>query len=1207
MNKTKIKNFAIGAREKLIADITYKAGMLGITDSEIAEELPQSTADLKFFDVGTKEYAEVSGNAIKQRDALVKAIREKEKDCGKYKEAFEFVVEEVAYTWFNRLVAIRFMEVNDYLPSGIRVLSSANKAKVEPDFVTTPFDTDLEFTPFEQDHIIELKDKNKLDELFRMLFIKQCNKLHEILPELFEKTDDYTELLLTISFTDKDGVVYQLTHDVDEEDFDIEHLDENGKPNGQVEVIGWMYQYYISEKHEQIIDPLHGKTIKKEDIPAATQLFTTDWVVRYMVDNSLGSYWIERNPESNLAEKLEFFVKPKDGHINYVNEKVEPTELTFFDPCMGSGHILVYAFDVLMEIYRECGYTDRDAAKSIVENNLYGLDIDKRAYQLAYFAVMMKARSYNRRILSRGVTSNLTYIEESNTIDRFTCGSLTTDKNQNQIGEYLIDVYKHAQEYGSLQSVATKDYESFIEYLDSLDNGELDIFASAWLNTVSPLMYQLVKQAKIMSNRYAVVCTNPPYFNKFTGHLKDFINTNYKDYAGDLFSVFMFRNFAYCKANGYSAFMTPNVWMSIKSYEALRKFIMSEKSIVGLVQMAHGAFNEVACVDVCAFVMRNKKESLDGVYIKLSEFKGGMDIQGEKCHYAIHNECDYKYYTKDTDIMDVPGSPITAFSATSRMLHLFKQATLLEAVADPKQGIATSDNNRFLRQWFEVNNNSLYLDCPSHEKSEVSDARWYPYNKGGNFRKWYGNNDYVVDWKYDGCNLKQFKGAVLRNPNYYFKESISWSLISSYTIAFRYKPCGHLFDVAGMSCFANGKVDIKYLLALCNSCLIGKIMMMLAPTINYQVGNIAKIPVIVDANRETEIINITDTNIALAKNDWDDYETSWDFKSSPLLREVRPSSLESCYDSYKNRVNTNFAQMQENEEYLNGVFLDIYDLVGDVLPDVSRRDISHTYIYDSKEEITDDIRESYYVYTKQDTIKDFISYAVGCMLGRYSLDVDGLAYAGGEWDDSKYATVIPDADNCIPITDEEYFEDDIVGRFVKFVEMVYGKDTLEENLNFIADALGNKGKTSREVIRNYFLNDFIKDHIKKYQKRPIYWLFDSGKQNGFKALVYMHRWNEDTVGHLRVEYLHKMQRVYEKEIERMQEIIDNSKDNKEISAANKRKEKLRKQLKETKDYDAKIAHIALSRIDIDLDDGVKVNYDKVQTVDGKNMKILAKI
>ena len=581
MNKTAVKNFAVWAREKLIEDIKYKAGTIGITEEGIAEKLPQSTSDLHFYDIGTNDYAKISRIEIKQREALVKAIEIKERSYKSYQEAFENVIEEVAYTWFNRLIAIRFMEVNDYLPSGVRVLSSENKAKKEPDLVTTPFDTDLEFTSYEQDKIIQLKDDNKLDELFRMLFIKQCNKLHDILPELFEKTDDYSELLLTISFTDPEGIIHHLINDIEDVDFRINDEmytdDRKIKADGQVEIIGWLYQYYISKKHEEVIDPLHGKTIKKADIPAATQLFTTDWVVRYMVDNSLGRYWIERNPQSKLAEKLEFFVTPKNGEIQYVNEKISPTDVTFFEPCMGSGHILVYAFDILMEIYREVGYSDRDAALSIVENNLFGMDIDKRAYQLAYFAVMMKARSYNRRALTKGISNNLAVVEESNSIDQFICDGVTTNDEQNKIGEYLVEAYKDAQEIGTLQTIEKKDYIGFTDYLHGIASSvELTEFDSnVWVKDKLPKMLQFAKQAEIMSNKYAVVCTNPPYMNKLEGQLKKFMVDNYKSYSGDLFSVFMYRNFDYCKSDGYSAFMTPNVWMFIKTYENLRNYIIN--------------------------------------------------------------------------------------------------------------------------------------------------------------------------------------------------------------------------------------------------------------------------------------------------------------------------------------------------------------------------------------------------------------------------------------------------------------------------------------------------------------------------------------------------------------------------------------------------------------------------------------------------------
>lgn len=1203
MNKTKIRNFAEWAREKLITDIIYKAGTLGITEKGIAEKLPQSTNDVYFFDIGTKNYSEVSGIEIKQRDALVKAIKTRERSFKSYKEAFDNVVEEVAYTWFNRLIAIRFMEVNDYLPSGIRVLSSENKAKNEPDFVTTPFDTDLEFTPYEQDRIIQLKDENKLDELFRMLFIKQCNKFHEILPELFEKTDDYSELLLTISFTDKDGIVYRLVHDIDEKDFDIETVDENGKRNGQVEIIGWMYQYYISKKHDEIINIYKG-TVKKADIPAATQLFTTDWVVRYMVDNSLGRYWIERNPESKLAEKLEFFVTPKDGKINYINEKVYPTDLTFFDPCMGSGHILVYAFDVLMEIYRECGYSDRDAALSIVQNNLYGMDIDKRAYQLAYFAVMMKARSYNRRALTQGVFNNLAVCEESNAIDSFYCEGLTTDKEQNKIGEYLIEAFKDAQELGTLQTIKKNDYKGFAEYLLNLESNaeQFNIFTVTWTNDVLPKMLKFTKQAHIMSQKFAVVCTNPPYMGKLEGRLKDFVVNNYKAYSGDLFSVFMYRNFGFCKEDGYSAFMTPFVWMFIKTYEELRKYIINYKGITSLIQMEYSAFEE-ATVPICSFVLKNSRAEDKALCFRLSDFKGGMDVQKEKVLEAIENkECGYFYESDQNRFFKIPGTPI-AYWISNGILDSFVNGKLLGNIAEIVTGMSTGDNNSYLRFWHEVSNRDISFYSSKMEDIDLLLTPWIPYNKGGEARKWYGNNDYVVKWK----ESEKFHRSRPTFSHLYLKEGITWSFVTSGMYSARYYPDGFLWDVAGSPCVVKDKNLMHYILGFLSTKIANQILKIINPTINCQVVDMQNTPILIEESKIDKVKMLSEQSITISKADWDAFETSWDFRKHPLVptprewqeqlnsqftstREEAFGRLSWHYKNWEENCEFRFNQLKANEEELNNIFIDIYGLESEISPEITNKEVT--------------VRRA----DLQRDIKSLLSYAVGCMFGRYSLDFECIAYAGGEWDKSKYKSFIPDKDNCIPITDEEYFEDDIVGLLCAWLKKVYGEKTLEENLTFIANALGNKGSTSREVIRNYFLNDFIKDHIKIYQKRPIYWMFDSGKQNGFKALCYMHRWNADTIGNMRVEYLHRMQRVYDKEIERMQEVIDNSRDNKEISAASKRKEKLQKQIKETKDYDSKVAHLALSRIDIDLDDGVKVNYEKVQTApDGKKMQILTKI
>lgn len=1194
MNKTAIKNFAVWARQKLIADITYKAGMLGITENGIAEKLPQSTNDLHFYDIGTKDYVEISGKEISQRSALVGAIKHKEKDIQNYKEVFQYVVEEVAYTWFNRLIAIRFMEVNDYLPSGVRVLSSENKAKNEPDFVTTPFDTDLEFTSYEQDKIIQLKDENKLDELFRMLFIKQCNKLHNILPELFEETDDYSELLLTISFTDKDDVVYRLVHDVDEDDFNIEK-------EGQVEIIGWMYQYYNIEPKAAVFARPSGKKISKEEIPAATQLFTPDWIVRYMVENSLGRIWVEGHSDNSLKDSWKYYIDEAEQEpevvakleeIKVTYKALTPESIKIIDPCMGSGHILVYAFDVLMQIYESYGYTQRDAARSILTNNIFGIDIDKRAYQLAYFAVMMKARQYNRRILTEEIEPNLCFIKSSEVLSESALGKMGDYKN---ITQELISEFQYAAEYGSIMSVSLsrddlQNIYSQVNYIEGYKN-DGNLIDAVDCSEIITALTPTLKQAKLLTQKYDVVVTNPPYMpvSNTGGKLNEYVRKNYPDSKTDLFAVFIERCKEMLKANGYQAMITMHSWMFISSYEKLRQRILLT-DIMSMTHLGARAFEEIAgeVVQTTSFVIRKSHiTGYKGKYCRLIEpnsQQGKEDMFLEKRN---------RFMTDQLNFSKIPGSPI-AYWASKDIINVFLNGKRLGDIAKPRQGMATTNNNRFLRLWHEISYANIGFGLHSIEDT-VCEKKWFPYNKGGDFRKWYGNNDYVVNFQnkgeevclyIDATSAVNSKGRVI-NREHYFHESISWSLISSSNIAFRYKPNGFIFDVAGMSCFTSHEL-LLYLLGLNNTLVVRKLLETLAPTINFQAGDIANIPVILDLTKEKEINNLVMLNIDTEQQDWDNFETSWDFKKHPLGC-YASNTVSAAFNAWSKECDNRFNQLKANEEELNRIFIDIYGLQDELTPDVEDKDVT--------------VRKA----DLQRDIKSLISYAVGCMFGRYSLDIDGIAYAGGEWDNSKYKTFIPDEDNCIPITDEEYFEDDIVGLLCAWLKKVYGEDMLEENLDFIANALGNKGKTSREVIRNYFLTDFIKDHIKIYQKRPIYWLFNSGRQNGFKALVYMHRWNADTTGNMRVEYLHRMQRVYEKEMERMQEIIDSSHDNKEISNATKRKEKLQKQIKETKDYDAKVAHLALSRIDIDLDDGVKVNYEKVQTVDGKKMQILAKI
>ena len=1199
MNKTAIKNFAIWARRKLISDITYKAGIIGISEKCILQPLSISTNNVQFFDIGTSKPTEISNDEIKQRDALVKRIKEKE-STSDYKAAFQFVIEEVAYTWFNRLIAIRFMEVNEYLPSRIRVLSSETKGKSEPDMVTTPFDTDMEFSPYEKDRIMQLKDENKLDELFRMLFIKQCNKLNEVLPELFEKTSDYTEFLLNISFTDKDGIVSHLVNDIEEEDF-----------TEAVEIIGWLYQYYNTEPKEEVFALLKKNVkITKERIPAATQLFTPDWIVRYMVENSLGRLWIDRERAiSGISDKYlngsyfgwKYYLEEaqQEESVNNELEKIRTEyknlsleDIKFIDVCMGSGHILVYAFDVLMKIYESQGYTQRDAVQSIINNNLYGLDIDDRAYQLAYFAVIMKARKYDRRFLTRGIAPKLYSIQESNNIKKSNLqyfGNSLNEMERNiavQQMEYLLDVYHDAKEYGSILNVDVCDWDLLNRFLDDYNNkGQISIDNMNDEQSQSKLK-ELIAIAETMAQKYDVVVTNPPYMGTrgIGGKLVNYIKEKYLNSKADMFSVFIEKSILFTKKNGYCSLVTPESWMFITSFEALRKIVLNNCSISSLIHLGFNGF-EVGFGTVTFTISRSSLDKFKGTYVDLNDYERDLDIA-----FIEQKNKNNIIVTPQTNFNKLPGLSM-AYWATQGLIDAFN-SKMISDFGRTRQGMATSDNNRFLRLWHEVKINNIEFES---DGVIFSKSKWFPYNKGGGFRKWYGTSAHVINWEHDGKEVKAYAASLygsytrtIKNINEYFKEAIAWPYITSGNrFGARFQPKGFIFDVAGSSLFTS-KDYMFYLCGLLSSKLVIKFMRIINPTMNYQVGDIAKIPVIYDVKYAEVINTLVQENIFIAKADWDSFETSWDFKRHPLTK--NKSCLIKSYEEWNSICQNRFNTVKSNEEQLNSIFIEIYKMQDEISFEV------------------DDDLITLYISNCETDIKSFISYAVGCIFGRYSLDVDGLAYAGGKWDSSKYTTFIPDNDNVIPITDEEYFKDDIVGLFVAFVKKVYGIETLEENLDFIAKALGNKGDTSREIIRNYFVKDFIKDHIKIYQKRPIYWLYDSGKQDGFKALIYMHRYNADTTGIVRVEYLHKMQRIYMSEIDRMQDMAENSTQAREIAQAEKRKEKLVKQLKETKEYDEKIAHIALSRIEIDLDDGVKVNYEKVQTgKDGKKLSILHKI
>ena len=1178
MNKATIKNFAIWARQKLISDITYKAGMLGVTEKGVAQPMQQSTSDLQFFDIGTKDYVEISGAEIMQRKALVSAIREKEKTTD-YQIAFRSVIEEVAYTWFNRLIAIRFMEVNDYLPAHIRVLSSENQDKLEPDFVTNPFDTDLEFTPYEKDVILQMKEQNKLDELFRMLFIKQCNKLNENLPELFEQISDYTEILLTISFTDKDGVVYHLTHDIDEDDFNV-------TKEGQVEIIGWLYQYYNTEPKDEVFALLKKNVkITKERIPAATQLFTPDWIVRYMVENSLGRLWVEGHPNDDLKASWKYYLEEAEqepevqkqlAKIHEEYAKMNPEDIKVIDPCMGSGHILVYAFDVLMQIYLSYGYTKNDAVKSILEKNLYGIDIDTRAYQLAYFAVMMKARQYSRKILEERVRPNLMAVKNSAQCSESTLKRLG---NLAELGEKLIIDYRDAEEYGSILNISytTEELDAIDKKLDDIDRmadyGTLDVQIES--NECIACIEPLIRQARIMGQKYDVVVTNPPYMGAsgMSAKLGGFVKKWYPDSKSDMSTVFMEKAVRMVSCHGFVSMINIPVWMFLTSYEKLRKKLLEQIIVQNMVHPGRGIFG--SDFGSVSFVFNKTQITrYKGKYRRL--FSSQVEVKSPEYREKQFLNSQGEYLAVQDDFSMIPGAPI-AYWVSNAVYNAFCSSPSLNSQAPTKMGLTTGDNNLFLKLWYEVPDSKIGV-------------KFYFYNKGGEFRRWYGNISYVINWEHNGAAVRKFKGSTIRNDEYYFRKCISWGLITTSISSFRSTGSySCVFGDAGPGCFPAPE-DFYYTLGFLNSTVTNYFLSIMNPTINLSSGVTALLPYRIDSMRKDKVSKLAEQNESISRQDWDSFETSWNFIRHPMCK---GRLLSEAFSIWKELCSERFNNVKENEEEINRAFIDIYALHNELTPKVDDKNIS--------------VRLA----DKERDIKSLISYAVGCMFGRYSLDVSGLVYAGGKWDDSKYRSFRPDLDNCIPITDEEYFKDDIVGRLVEFVRAVYGDETLEENLEFIAEALGNSGRTPRETIRQYFVKDFFKDHCQTYTvtgsgKRPIYWLFDSGKQSGFKALVYMHRWNADTVGNVRVEYLHKIQQIYEKEIASCQDIIDSDVSSREVTLATKRMEKLVKQLKECKDYDAKVAHIALSRIDIDLDDGVKVNYRKVQTGnDGRFCEILA--
>ena len=1192
MDKSILKKFAIESRQDLMDKIRNK-----IKTFYVDEDFHNEQKGEVYVLSNEKHSLSLTNEEFKKRELLIKRIK---------KLSLEQVIEEAAYTWFNRIIAIRYMEINDMLPLtkdnqslGIRVLSSKDNTP-DPEILkfTNLVNSELDID-FKKEKYVELKDDN---EKFKYVLLLVCRKLGRVIPQVFDGVTDYIDILIPDNLLNDTGFITKVINEVPENNY------------SEVEIIGWLYQYYNQLEKDKVISS--RRTYKKNEIAYATQLFTPDWIVKYMVENSLGKYWIENNGEdtlhlhnnshsnSSIVDNWKYFIK---DNIKKNNTKINPKDITFIDPCCGSGHILVYAFEIFYQIYLNEGFNKNDIVELILKNNLFGLDIDDRAGQLAILSILLKAREYDKNIFNKDIVKNLniTSIQESNLINESMLEYIESEEGR-ILGKYLIDNFKNAKEIGSLLLLEKQDYTKLEECI----NSNSTIFGIEINEKLKPL----INIAKIIENKYSVVVTNPPYMNNsvMSLNLKNYIQEHYKKVKSDLFSSFIVRNSLYGNDSSYLAFMTPYVWMFISSYEELRKYIIEEINISSLIQLEYSALEE-ATVPICSFVLNNKNTESMGNYFRLTDFTGGMQVQETKYLEILNdNNSQFKFHKNAKDFMTIPGSPI-AYWISKSFSDIFRQGTSLGKVAQVKQGLATSDNNRFLREWYEVDIHKTLLNSSSVEESKNSNVKWFPYNKGGEFRKWYGNNDYIVNWENDGYEIKNVKdeNGKLRsrpqNTDYYFKKSITWSLISSANIAFRSKPYGHIFDVAGMSYFPKDE-DYYYLLGFNNTKIVRHIMNFIAPTLNFQVGDIAKIPIIFNDNQKEKINSLVKENILISKEDWDSFETSWDFVKHPLLKPM--SKVSTIRDSIANWNTYTYQQrslLKHNEEELNKIFIDIYGLNNELTPEVDDKDIT--------------IRKE----DKVRDIKSFISYAVGCMFGRYSLDKEGLIYAGGDFDNTyqkykkadggwagsslsnyKYLndngneielSFEVDNDNIIPITDEAYFSDDIVERFKTFIKTVYGDNTFNENMDSIAEALGKRGtETSEETIRRYFVNDFFNDHVKMYQKRPIYWLLDSGKKNGFKALVYMHRYNENLIPKARLDYLHRVQTTYEKLLSDVNYRLTTELSMTDKKEAKNKQTDLMAKLQEIKEYDEKIAHIANQRIDIDLDDGVKINYEKFKDI-----------
>ncbi len=1173
MDKKIIQTYSTWAKENLENQIEVSLKALGINDEKNIK-MAKKVGDVTTIEGDPTSYpADLYG----KRENIINLI---------IRSGYKNVIEEFAYTWFNRFVALKFMDVHGFLPHGFRVLSDP-AGGIEPEILKN---LNLVKDDLRLDMALcnEYKQQGKIEELFRHVLIKQFNVLAGVLPMLFSTDMGYLELLLPNNLLKGETVVTRL-NEIPESAF----LED-------AEVVGWFYQFYVADRRQQYRD---AKVITKELIPTLTQVFTTDWIVRYMSENSVGRLWLESYPNSSLRAEMKYYVEDAE-QTEEVQEKIEeikyrnvnPEDIRIIEPCCGSGHILVYVFDLLYKMYEERGYQKRDIPTLILKNNLVGLDVDKRATQLASFSLIMKARSVNNRFFSDQYyeTPHVYELQDSKLLKGLEYRKKLKDLNllndeETKLIHYLVETFENGKTVGSLLKVEPINFACLDGALEKISkDAVVNLFNIDFMNAGMKRLKELSNLAKILSAQYDVMITNPPYLNsaKIEGKTKEYLIGAYPDSKTDMFSMFM--EVPFTKQNGFRAIVNPDSWMFLGSFEKLRRNLINTNHIITMAHLGLGAFDAV--VQTTSFVLRNSRLDYIGKYYRLVD---------EKSKEQAFLQKQQEYTSAMSAYRKISGNPI-AYWISDTLLRIFETQPSLSDIAAPRKGLDTGENDRFLRLWHEPELKKLELSR-SFDVASKSNKKWFPCNKGGAYRKWYGNYEYVVNWENDGLELRNFPKSYIRNKSYYFREGSTWSTLSSSDFSMRYSPEGFLFESKGSVCFPNRKKDLKIIMGLLNTKVTQEVLHVLSPTLDYHEGPLSRVPVALDEQHRNEVNSIVGQNIDMCKDDWDSFETSWDFNEHPFIRWSKDlwdttaigatmqyyygahpevsGPLELCYMLWQGECKDRFLKLKANEEKLNRIFIDVYGLQGELVPEEEDKYVTTR--------LADKARD----------VQSFISYLVGVAMGRYSLNVPGIAYAGGGWDASKYASFQPDDDGIIPIYNGIGMEDGLTTILINLIKQIYGEDTYRQNIDFIADALGkNNNESSEETLNRYLNEGFYADHLKVYQKRPIYWLFTSGKKAGFKCLIYMHRYNEDTLARINAKYFLPESTRKKNELDELNGRIAHAEGRDRIRLE-KERQNLAAAYNEAIEYGQVLDHMANQYISIDFDDGVKVNYAKFQGVE----------